>query len=518
MPEDFDDVAQPGGPAHARAPLPPELDPRVDGRHRGRYSSTGHGWLAARLASKVLGALLAATLLLGFGYGWQKYHDLNSNLNVIPVVRATVPAGHKDIDGKDQNILIVGNDDRSNMTNAEVSQLKVGRDGGSLATDTMMIVHVPADGKAATLLSLPRDAYVAIPGYGMNKLNAAYALAYTATKGTSDQKRGAGASLLEQTVTNLTGLTLDNFVQVDLLGFVRISDAIGGVAVNLCHAVDDTYAHNQAEGQGGGSGLLLSAGPHKISGVTALEFVRQRHNLPNGDLDRVARQRYFLAAAFRKIASAGTLLNPSRLSSLITAIDQSLYVGPGFDVLKFAQQVAGLSADKIKGQTIPIVNPDGSEPIGGSDQSVEIIDPAQVQQFVRTMLGQDVLGSVPPAAPSTVTVQVVNGGAASGAARRNASVLAKLGFHSSYDSQATSQAATTIRFADGMQAAAKALAAHLPANVVLVKANVTTLTLVLGADGLSVKTPAPTTTSTAMTSPTVRPTKAPKPLDAGCIN
>ena len=91
---------------------------------------------------------------------------------------------------KGQNLLIIGNDDRSGMTTAEVRELKVGRDGGSLNTDTMMIVHVPADGSRATLISLPRDSYVNIPGYGMNKINAAYAFGYNDTKGDLDQKRG----------------------------------------------------------------------------------------------------------------------------------------------------------------------------------------------------------------------------------------------------------------------------------------------------------------------------------------
>ncbi|MGH8960352.1 MAG: LCP family protein [Jatrophihabitantaceae bacterium] len=458
------------------------------------------GQYAAVLGVKVVATVISTGLLLGFGYGWQKYHDLNSNLTVLPIAKATAPS-HHDIDGTDQNILVVGNDDRTDMTDAEVKALKTGRDGGSLATDTMMLVHVPANGSRATLISLPRDSYVHIPGYGMNKLNSAYASAYTNTSGTTNQKRGAGATLLEQTITNLTGLTIDNYVQVDLLGFVRISNAIKGVTVNLCHAVDDPqYSH-----------LVLSAGRHSLQGVTALEFVRQRHGLPNGDIDRVARQRYFLTAAFRKIASAGTLLNPGRLNSLIAAVDKSLYVGPGFNILKFAAQISGLNADNIAGKTIPFVRYD-DVPINGTSQSVEIVDPSQVQQFIMNLLGsaQAVLGKVKAADPSTVTVDVVNGGQHSGAATKNATLLDGYGFHAKVDPQGTTSAATTIRYAAGMEAAAKALAARLPNDVVFTKASVTTLTLVLGADGRGVQAPA-SSTSTA-------PTTHAKPLDAGCIN
>jgi LCP family protein required for cell wall assembly len=498
---------RPGESEDGLDPLRADFDPRDNGRHRGRHASKGGVWSASILATKVVFALVAVVLLLGFAYGWQKYHDLNSNLNVLPIAKATPPS-HHDIDGTDQNILIVGNDDRTDMTDAEVNELKTGRDGGSLATDTMIVVHVPANGAKATLISLPRDSYVNIAGYGMNKLNSAYASAYNHTSGTANQKRGAGATLLEQTISNLTGLTIDSYVQVDLLGFYRISNAIHGVTVNLCKAVDDSkYSH-----------LVLSAGKHSLQGVTALEFVRQRHGLENGDIDRVARQRYFLTAAFRKIATAGTLLSPSRLNSLISAVDKSLYVGPGFNILKFAGQISGLNADNIVGQTIPFVRYDTVD-VG----SVEIVDPSQVQQFVKNLLGtgQEILGNVKAAAPSAVTVRVVNGARADGAAQANAARLDAWGFHTTTDSQSTTQAATTIKFAAGMEAAAKALAAKLPKNVVLEKSDVTTLTLVLGADGLSVKAPASTmpSTGTSKTPTTSTSTSAkPKPLDAGCIN
>ena len=120
------------------------------------------------------------------------------------------------------------------MTAAEVRELQVGRAPGSLNTDTMMLVHLPADGSRATLISLPRDSYVNIPGYGMNKLNAAYAFGYNDTKGSLDQKRAGGVSLLIRTIKALTGAPIDHYVLVSLLGFVRISDAIGNVPINLC--------------------------------------------------------------------------------------------------------------------------------------------------------------------------------------------------------------------------------------------------------------------------------------------
>ena len=208
----------------------------------------------------------------------------------------------------------------------------------------MMIVHVPADGAKATLISLPRDSYVDIPGYGKYKLNSAYPDGYNNTAGGARRKRAGGAKVLVNTIQNLTGLTIDHFVQVDLLGFYRISNAIGGVTVNMCAAVKEPD-----------SGINLHEGVNIIKGTQALAFVRQRYGFPNGlgDLDRVERQRYFLTAAFRKLTSAGVLLNPFKLQDLLNAVQSSLYMDTGLDPLALARQMENLSANNIVGQTIP---------------------------------------------------------------------------------------------------------------------------------------------------------------------
>ncbi|MCW2595783.1 MAG: Transcriptional attenuator, LytR family [Jatrophihabitans sp.] len=359
--------------------LPPHLDPR--GRHRGRGVHSN----PARPVGRVLGALLSTALLGLSGYYWLTFRDINTGLHRLSgvVVNQNPTNTKKDLDGKDQNILLVGNDDRTNMTDKEISDLHVGRDGGSLATDTMMILHVPADGKRATLISLPRDSFVKIPGYRDNKLNSAYANAYVDTRGPLKDKQTAGANLLIKTITDLTGLTINHYIQVDLLGFYRISNAIKGVPINLCHAVDDTGAHNQATGVGGGSGLKLSAGKHTISGAEALAFVRQRHNFPDGreDLDRVKRQQYFLTAAFRQVASVGILF---QLNALGDAVKKSITFDPILDILTLARQLENLTANNIVGRTIPTTL--------GSDGSLQV-DPPTVQAFVDKVVG--------PASPSS---------------------------------------------------------------------------------------------------------------------
>ena len=218
--------------------LPPELDPRGTRRSRrerraGETALPGESPVSsARRDVKrglIVGIAIVATVLsVGIvavsGWAWSTYNGFKSDIRRVDAIGGAGKPGH-DIDGKDQNILVVGNDDRDTATNAELRQLGTTRDGGSYNTDTMMLMHLPANGQKATVISFPRDSYVAIPGHGMAKLNSAY------VDGMQDHDgdKAAGARLLVQTIENLTGLTIDHFVQVDLLGFYRISNAIGGV-------------------------------------------------------------------------------------------------------------------------------------------------------------------------------------------------------------------------------------------------------------------------------------------------
>jgi LCP family protein required for cell wall assembly len=264
----------------------------------------------------------------------------------------------------------------------------VGRDGGSKATDTMMIVHVPADGSKATIISLPRDSWVHIPGYGSDRLNAAYVYGYNGAKGTQADKQTAGADLLVKTITNLTGLTINHYIQVSLLGFYEISRAIGGVTINLCKSVDDTTAANRAAGLDGGSGFKMSKGKHTISGKTALEFVRQRHFLNGGDLDRVRRQQYFLTSAFRKVASVGLLF---KLNALGDAVKRNIVLDKGLDLVSLAKQMENLSANNIVGKTIPTTN----ATINGSQ--VLAVSKAKVQAFVDKLINKPASSPSPKA-------------------------------------------------------------------------------------------------------------------------
>jgi LCP family protein required for cell wall assembly len=369
-------------------PLPPELDPR--GRKRARASASARaagasgsarggpsgrgggmsGRTAGRRALLTVCTLISIVLLVLAGTYWWKFHQFKSNLDRVDIASAQQSCGGSDSGG--QNILVVGNDDRNDMTDTEVKALHTGRSGGSLNTDTMMIIHIPSDGSKATLVSLPRDSYVQIPHHGKAKLNSAYPDAYTATHGSLAAKRAAGANLLVCTVEQLTGVHIDHYAQVDLLGFYRISNAIGGVSVRMCAAVREKN-----------SGIHLHKGVNVIKGRQALAFVRQRYNFPNGlgDLDRVKRQQYFLTAAFRKVASAGTLLNPFKLQDLLTAVQSSLFVDSSLDPLSLGRELENLTANNISGKTIP------TDGFADTDVgSVVVVHPTAVRAFMAKVI------------------------------------------------------------------------------------------------------------------------------------
>ncbi len=349
---------------------------------------------AAVVGAMVLASVLSLTCLVGAGYAWYSYRKLDHGTQRIAVAGLGDPSASGGArppahDGQAQTILVVGVDSRAGLTAAEKSRLHVGQAAVSTSTDTLMLIRIPANGKSATLVSIPRDTYVEIPGHPSAKINAAYADGYYYSGAHGEKaQQSAGASLLVATVRKLTGVPIDHYVQVGFSGFEDIVKAIGRIPINLCESVDDTHAHNVAIGSDGGSGFKMSAGHHELTPVEALEFVRQRHNIPgpiSDDLGRELRQRYFVSAAFGRALSVGVLLNPVKLQSLISAVKRSFILdGTDLNLEKFAEQLADLSAGNIKGQSIPTT---GSHDYGGVVGSALTVDPAAVAKKVQQLFG-----------------------------------------------------------------------------------------------------------------------------------
>ncbi|WP_210749062.1 LCP family protein [Nocardia vermiculata] len=199
------------------------------------------------------------------------------------------------------NWLLTGSDTRDGMTEDQERALSTGAADGD-RTDTIMLVHIPKSGKP-TLVSLPRDSYVSIPGIGKDKLNAAFS--------------AGGPKLLVQTVETATGLRIDHFAEIGFGGFAGMVDALGGIDICLPEAIDDPKA-----------GIDLPAGCQQLSGPQALGFVRTRAT-PRADLDRMNNQRLFLSALLKKATSTSTLINPLRLWPMARDVAGSLRVDKG---------------------------------------------------------------------------------------------------------------------------------------------------------------------------------------------
>ena len=222
--------------------------------------------------------ILASLVALALAATVAVYFSVNSKLTKINVLVPTSLAS----DGT--NWLIAGSDSRGGLTTAQENQLALGRDITGGRSDTIMLLHLPANGTRPTLVSLPRDSYVSIPGHGYNKLNAAYAI--------------GGPKLLIASVQDATRLPINHFMSIGFGGLVSVVNDVGGVRMCLKAPMKDPKA-----------GLNLKAGCQTLNGDQALGFVRTRA-FSEGDLQREQDQRVLLKGILSKMTSAGTLANP----------------------------------------------------------------------------------------------------------------------------------------------------------------------------------------------------------------
>ncbi|MGZ4656736.1 MAG: LCP family protein [Blastococcus sp.] len=505
-------------------PLPGRLDPRLGkgssrsassaGRRGGRHAGAGRPAPRAAVLARVVCGVLSVLLLAGSGWGWYLARVAQASVSRTDAIPST---GNSDVNGNDHagsemNLLLVGMDSRKGLTAAQQAQYSTGDPGGVMNTDTMMLVHIPADGSAASFVSFPRDMYVSIPGYGKGKLNSAYAFGYNNAQGTDQQRDGAGAQLLIQTISRLSGLQIDHFAEVNLLGFINLSNIVGGVTVNVCKPTYDIK-----------TGAHFPAGVQTLSGGRALLFVRERHGLPRSDLDRVVRQQVYIAGMLHNVLSSHLLLDLAKQKVIVQQVGSSITLDRGLDVFDLATQMQSVQPGNITFQTIPGLT-DGHDAKWG-----DILQPpsqSTLTAFFASLTAQKQTGTTtaPPStsapkkvAPGDVSVSVLNGSGVAGAAAKAATALKAAGFGADNGGNATATGVTTVRYHSGDQAAAATLAAQVPGAKQTADDSVTagTVQLVLGTDfngiGHAV-TPQPATSSGAGSSD--QRTAA----DTGCIN
>jgi len=301
---------------------------------------------------------------------------------------------------------------------------------------------------------IPNNDHVKIKeAYGLKKAATEDALAKS---GVTDQHtlesagREAGRRETVQTVQDFLGVPIDHFAEVTLGGFYDLASALGGVQVCLNHPVNDSY-----------SGADFPAGQQTLNGAQALAFVRQRHGLTNGDLDRTHRQQAFLASVTHQLGSAGTFTNVGQLASLLDVAKKDVVISAGWDIPTFIRQASNLTGGNVQFATLPIERFDTVD-----GQQVNIVDPTTVRQQVQVAFGRQpppAPPSPPPSPPAAaVTVNVLNGDGAPGLASAVSAALTGGGFRVGTVGN-SSQHATAVTYGAGAQAPAVAIAGLLGA-------------------------------------------------------
>lgn len=326
----------------AVAPPPPGAPP---GATRTRRRRPRYG------IRRFLVVLLLLFLVWVVGMIWA----LTASWQAIERVDATPDNANRPGSAAGTNLLLVGTDSRENLSEAERRQYKTGDTEGARA-DTIMLLHLAGGGGDPTLLSIPRDSLVEIPGAGTNKINAAYS--------------GGGATLLVDTVEQATGLPLDGYVEIGFDGFVDVVGAVDGVRMCLPDPVFEER-----------SDLDLAAGCQDLAGKDALNYVRMRYADPRGDLGRVERQRQFLASLVQRLTQPSTVLVPWRLHEAGTATGGSLRIGEEtsmWEMGRVALAMRGISGDQGNSITVPVADTNYRTSDG---QSTVLWDQAQAQEL-----------------------------------------------------------------------------------------------------------------------------------------
>jgi len=472
------------------------MNPRLDGRRGNRG--------ARRVVRGFLGVLSALVLLVSL-VGWVELTYANGNVNHIGL-----DLGDNRPDGKhgETNYLLVGTDSRAG-TDGEYG------DTPGQRSDTTILVHIAEDGNA-TMVSFPRDTYVTVPAYtdAAGKHHAAHKDKFNSA--ISD----GGPSLLAKMIENLTGMRVNHYVSMDLAGFKAITDAIGGVDVCVLQSSaketfkDDrgrtrtsTNTNDPMSGWRGGPGTV------HVNGEQGLAFVRQRHGLPNGDIDRIKRQQQFIGAVFHKATTGDVLTNPIKLQGLLSTATAALTLDDGTSVTDLKDLAAQMRGGAIHPVTLPTHPPteaeggigdSGNIMLHGVATSVQFYNPVDLARIV-TPLGGHVDGVEDTAAPTTepppgpvtvpasqVSVLVYNGSHRSGLAGDVTGDLVAKGFKASVVGNAESLTYTTSRvlYGTGKEEAARTVQAAVTGSILRSDPTVDGIHLILGSEFTEVVAPA----------------------------
>jgi LCP family protein required for cell wall assembly len=418
--------------------------------------------------------LLAAVLLVVSGYA-HKVDGLVTGLASSNAISGGAQTGA-------MNVLVMGLESRTDYQGNTLSAaLLTAMHAGSVYgvnnlgvggqdTNTMILVHIFAGGQRAVGFSIPRDDWVTFPqaydGQSAGKIDQAYGLAYaqslnqTASSSMSRSQRyflanEAGQKATIDTVEAVTDQKIDHFAEVNLAGFFYLAQSFGGIEV--CVKPWDGPDGPGTNLHDANSGFNAPhAGYLHLAADQALAFVRERDNLPNGDLDRTHRQQAVLDYVIWKLKAEGVLTDLGQLTGLLGTADKYLITDSSWNLLDFSTQMHALTGQNLKFYTAPIV---GYETIDGQDANQ--IDIPAIQAAIKTKFTAPVPSAgrkstskpakkaAPIPAASTVTVDVYNGGSTGGLAGNVSAALVAKGYRAGAVSDASSQS-RPVQTGDGV--------------------------------------------------------------------
>jgi LCP family protein required for cell wall assembly len=439
-----------------------------------------------------------------------------------------------------QNWLLVGTDSRAG-TDGQYGDVTGER------SDTTILAHLDANG-TTTNVSFPRDTLVTIPAYTdssghehpahKDKFNAAISL--------------GGPSLLVRTVEDMTGIRIDHYVSVDLAGFKRIADALDGVEVCILPSTappevttENGITHVSTNISDSYSGFQGHVGYQKVVGDQALAFVRQRHGLQGGDIDRIKRQQQFLGSVFRAATKSGFMFNPVAVTRLLAAISSALTLDQNtslIDLEKLALRLRGENAGNVRFETIPQRSLESTDtdlgdvftdsqgilelvPTGQSTSvgSVQVLDQAGFEAMMDQLKDQPATPATAkpsatpapalvPVPPSQVLVSVEDGVGRAGLVNQVTLALARDGFRTEAAGSisVSPHQSSEVLYPPGLLADAQTLAAAIPGATVTEDSSVTNgVVLIVGANYRSVRAVSAVPQQSASASATPTPTPAP---------
>ncbi len=380
--------------AVGKVPVPSGEDTDADEETAPRRRASG-----LLITGRVVLALVSAATLAALSLVWLRVDQLDESKNTTDAISVAQEgeAATSDDDGA-TDILIVGNDSRTDMQGRPLSEelLRELRTEATetLNTDTLILLRIPHDGSRGSAISIPRDTSVLVPNLGREeKINGAYGITKAGVmeelvaKGETDRAKinresdDAGRASLIGAVQVLTGVRVDHYTEVSLYGFYLLTEVIDGVDVCLNHATSDPD-----------SGANFAEGRQTVRGGDAVAFVRQRKNLPRGDLDRIVRQQTFLSSAMQKVLSGGLLTDNAKLNALEDAVSKTVVMDSGLHFLELVNQAQALATGNVQFVTIPV------EAVGARNdrgQSIIVVDLPKVHRFV-----EDLLAPQPPPKPA----------------------------------------------------------------------------------------------------------------------